>query len=80
LKKSKPRNKIPGDGVVEKPFIQRLRLLRFARNDTETHFSSLRGAQRRSNLDFFNGPAIILCGTGYTGKTLVDVKAVLFTH
>jgi hypothetical protein len=43
-------------GAVEKPIFLGLRLLRFARNDTETHFLSLRGAQRRSNLDFFNSP------------------------
>ena len=30
--------------------------LRIARNDMETHFSSLRGAQRRSNLVFGNRP------------------------
>jgi hypothetical protein len=33
-------------------------LLRYARNDVKTHFLSLRGAQRRSNLDFFNSPTI----------------------
>ena len=43
-------------GLVAKPDIQRLRLLRFARNDTETHFLSLRGAKRRSNLSFGNRP------------------------
>ena len=53
-------------GAVEKPVFEDLRLpafvdttagkLRYARNDTETHFLSLRGAKRRSNLDFFNSP------------------------
>jgi hypothetical protein len=46
--------KTKDSGAVEKLAIKKLRLLRFARNDTETHFLSLRGAQRRSNLDFFN--------------------------
>jgi hypothetical protein len=41
-------------GAVEKAEIYGLRLLRYARNDVKTHFLSLRGAQRRSNLDFFN--------------------------
>jgi hypothetical protein len=45
-------------GAVEKPYIKSLRLLRFARNDTGTHFLSLRGAERRSNLDFFNSPTL----------------------
>ena len=34
----------PAKGPVAKPDIQRLRLLRFVRNDTETSFLSLRGA------------------------------------
>ena len=44
------------NGAVEKPNVNDLRLLRFARNDIETRFLSLRGAKRRSNLDFFNSP------------------------
>jgi len=47
---------IPAFGLVAKLNIWRLRLLRFARNDKETHFLSLRGAKRRSNLGFGNRP------------------------
>jgi len=47
---------IPAQGPVAKPDIQRLRLLRFARNDSQMWFLSLRGAKRRSNLDFGNRP------------------------
>jgi hypothetical protein len=43
-------------GLLKNPNADELRLLRSARNDVETHILSLRGAQRRSNLDFFNSP------------------------